>query len=219
MLLHPPKPLLVLQHPLKFCSQGPKVKYTFFNPLIIPLAPVFLSREESMLMVVGTCFWGPAEQGHCRQFLQTSPFPCRQPLRFLSCRKRNTLYGEQRWVACCSWGSTERPQHYKSCSVCTITSEQPYTSRKGRTDQTVFSFFTIFLIGLWRINILLESAWREQLSSTRVELPVNPFCFASGTLWDVNAAAIYSCGSNQRRVLWQPTNCTFVLCQHHMQPE
>lgn len=43
-------PLLVTQHPLKFCSQGPKVKYTFFNPLLTPPGATFL------------------RQGHCRQF-------------------------------------------------------------------------------------------------------------------------------------------------------
>lgn len=137
MLLHPLKPLLVLQHPLKSCCQGPEVRYTFFNPLFTPLTPLgqtSLTREESMLMAAVTCLWGPAEQGNCRQFLQTVPFPCRQPLRFLSCWERNTLYREQRWVACCSWSATERAQPYKSCSVCTITSEQLYTSRKGKTD-------------------------------------------------------------------------------------
>lgn len=127
---------------------------------------------------------------------------------------KETLFMGSRWVACCSWGSTERAQHYKSSSACTITSEQPYTSRKGQTDQIVFPFSTIFLIGLGRMDKCLERAVSFHTSGASSESLLLH-------LWDTLGCQSHShtagaaakgkcCGSPQTALLF---------CEHHMQTE
>lgn len=89
MLLHALKPLLVLQHPLKSCCQGPIVKQTFFNPLLTPLAATFLAKKESVLMAAGTslCWTGGTADSSCR----LAPSLAGSFWGW----KRNTFYGEQ----------------------------------------------------------------------------------------------------------------------------
>lgn len=132
MLLHALKPLLVLQHPLKSCCQGPIVKQTFFNPLLTPLAATFLAKKESVLMAAGTSL---LNRGHCRQLLQTGAFPCRQLLRL---EKKHFLWGADGLLAVP--GALQKEPNIINPAQC----EQPYTSRKGQTDQIVFPFSTIF---------------------------------------------------------------------------
>lgn len=69
-----------------------------------------------------------------------------------------------RWVACCSWGSTERAQHYKSSSVWTALYQQERPNRPN-----CFSLFHHFLIGLGRMDKCLERAVSFNTNGTSTE--------------------------------------------------
>lgn len=148
---HPPKPLSDSKHPLTSCCLAPKAKYTYFIPLLTPLAAAFLpgkghcSWQLGFVSVEGSAgFPGLLNRGiSCR----LAPSLTCSPWGFSLVGKETLIMGRRDGVLAVPGAIQKGP----STSVCIIASEQPYTGRKGKSNSLIiFLFFTIFLIGPWK---------------------------------------------------------------------